>query len=58
MSIFLVIFNYTMVVQKNIVIKVAFLLGKSVGGSSGHDAGVEVDPKVQIVPKPDDLRQI
>ena len=29
-----------------------------VGGSLGHGAGVGVDPKVRVVPKPDNLSQI
>ncbi len=29
-----------------------------IGGSLSQNAGVEVDTKVQVVPKSDDLRQI
>ncbi len=29
-----------------------------VGGSLGYGAGVAVDHKVQVIPKPDNLRQI
>ena len=47
MSIFLVIFNYMMVVQKTIV-SVPSLYNMYVGGSLSRNAGVEEDPNVQV----------